>query len=120
MIECIRLLTGLWDVCMKYVKLIVRELSRENLFTKLTWNSDTFELFHDETIIFVVSLTYSHTGEIFHPCSRILDILQVMFKWEGKHESMFTLREFTSEYIIPRVRLKQFGIFLGVMTNTCI
>jgi hypothetical protein len=88
---------------MKYVKLVVWKLPRENLFTEFTRNSDTFKLFHDETIIFVdsLSLTDGHTGEIFHPCSRILDILQVMFKWEGKNEPVITLREFTSEYIIP-------------------
>jgi hypothetical protein len=87
------------------IELVIGKLSRENPFTEFTWYGDPLKFVHDETIILVdgFGFTDGHTGEIFYTGLCVFNVLQMILDRKRKYETMVTLREFTSKYIILRI-----------------
>src|SRR6056300_352244 len=105
---------------MYHVKLILRKLTRENLLTEFTWYSDSLELFHDETIVLVDSLCFTdgHTGEVFYTPLRMLEIFQMCRDWKHEDETIVTLGEFFTKYVVSTGVPKKQCILFCVMANT--
>jgi len=107
---------------MYHVKLVLRKLTRENPLTEFTRYSDSLELFHDETIVLVNSLSFTdgHTGEVFYAPLRMLEIFQMCRNWKHEDESIVTLGKFFPKDIVSTIIPEKLCILFCVMADASV